>query len=67
VNKDLSAAQAKALLAKVRPRDAVGKARRRVAAELVADLERIDQPKKAADKELTALVEATGTCLLDLT
>ena len=39
--KDLSAAQAKALLAKVRPRDAAGKARRRVAAELVADLERI--------------------------
>ena len=30
--KDLSAAQAKALLAKVRPRDAAGKARRRVAA-----------------------------------
>jgi hypothetical protein len=36
--KDLSAAQAKALLAKVRPRDAAGKARRRVAAELIADL-----------------------------
>jgi transposase len=36
--KDLSAAQAKALLAKVRPRDAAGKARRRVAAELIGDL-----------------------------
>ena len=34
--KDLSAAQAKALLAKVRPRDVVGKTRRRVAAELIA-------------------------------
>ena len=33
--KDLSAAQAKALLAKARPRDAAGKARRRVAAELI--------------------------------
>ena len=64
--KDLSAAQAKALLAKVRPRDAAGKARRRVAAELVADLERIYQRKKAADKELKALVAATGTSLLDL-
>jgi transposase len=64
--KDLSAAQAKALLARVRPRDAVGKTRRRVAAELVADLERIYQRKKAADKELTALVAATGTSLLDL-
>ena len=39
--KDLSAAQAKALLAKVRPDDAVGKTRRRVAAVLVADLDRI--------------------------
>src|SRR5262245_17461559 len=64
--KDLSAAQAKALLATVRPRDAAGKARRRVAAELVADLERIYQRKKAADKELTELVKATGTSLMDL-
>jgi hypothetical protein len=45
--KDLSATQAKALLAKVRPRDAAGKTRRRVAAELIADLERIHQRKKA--------------------
>ncbi len=59
--KDLSAAQAKALLAKVRPRDVVGKTRRRVAAELVADLERIYARKKAADKELKDLVAATGT------
>ena len=64
--KDLSAAQAKALLAKVRPRDVVGKTRRRVAAELVADLERIYARKKAANKELTELVNATGTTLLDL-
>jgi transposase len=45
--KDLSAAQAKALLAGVRPRDVAGKARRRVAAELIGDLERIYQRKKA--------------------
>jgi transposase len=64
--KDLSAAQAKALLAKVRPRDAAGKTRRRVAAELIADLERIYARKKAADKELRELVQATGTSLLDL-
>ena len=62
----LSAAQAKALLAKVRPRDVAGKARRRVAAELIADLERIHARKKAANKELKALVEATGTSLMDL-
>jgi transposase len=63
---DLSAAQAKALLARVRPRDAAGKARRRVAAELIGDLERVYQRKKAANKELQALVRATRTSLLDL-
>ena len=64
--KDLSAAQAKALLAKVRPRDVVGKTRRRVAAELIGDLERIYARKKAANKELTALLAETGTTLTDL-
>jgi hypothetical protein len=57
----LSTAQAKALLATIRPRDAAGKARRRVAAELVGDLERLYQRKKAADKELRDLLKATGT------
>jgi transposase len=64
--KDLSAAQAKALLAKVRPRDAAGKTRRRVAAELIADLERIYARKKAANKELNELLAATGTTLTQL-
>jgi len=64
--KDLSARQARALLAKVRPRDAVGKTRRRVAAELISDLERIYARKKAANKELNELLEQTGTGLLDL-
>jgi transposase len=64
--KDLSAAQAKALLAKVRPRDAAGKARRRVAAELITDLERIYQRKKAANKELRDLLKATGSTLTSL-
>jgi hypothetical protein len=44
----------------------VGKTRRRVAAELIADLERIYAPKKAADKVLPELVKATHTTLLDL-
>ena len=64
--KDLSAAQAKALLARVRPRDLVGKTRRRLAAELIADLEQNYARRKAADKELRALLAATGTGLLDL-
>jgi transposase len=62
----LSAAQARMLLASVRPRDVVGKTRKRVATELVVDLEKIYARTKAADKELTELVKATGTRLLDL-
>jgi transposase len=62
----LSAAQARKLLASVRPRDVVGKTRKRVAMELVADLEKIYARTRAADKELTELVKATGTRLLDL-
>ena len=64
--KSLSAAQAKALLATVRPRDTVGKTRRRVAAELIGDLERVYQRSKQADKELKELVASTGTTLMDL-
>ena len=64
--KDLSAAQAKALLAKVRPRDLVGKTRRRLAAELVADLEQNYARRKAADKELRPCLQrpapACSTC-----
>jgi transposase len=44
--KSLSAAQAKKLLAGVRPRDVAGKTRRRLAAELVSDLERLHVRKK---------------------
>ena len=64
--KDLSAAQAKALLAKARPRDAAGRARRRVAAELISDLERLYQRKKATNKELNELLSATGSTLTTL-
>jgi transposase len=64
--KALSAAQARALLGRIRPRDPAGQARRRVAAELISDLERIYQRKKAADKELTTALKATGTTLMSL-
>ncbi|SIM50036.1 IS110 family transposase [Micromonospora cremea] len=64
--KSLSAAQAKALLATIRPRDAVGKARRRVAAELIGDFERVYRRPREADKELTELVASTGTTLMNL-
>jgi transposase len=64
--RDLCAAQARKLLASVRPRDLVGKTRKRVAVELVADLERLYARKKAANKELIELIKETGTDLLQL-
>src|SRR5450755_2422918 len=62
----LSAAQAKVLLVKVRPRDTAGKTRRRVAAELIADLQQVYDRTKAADKELHVLLTQTGTTLTQL-
>jgi transposase len=62
----LSATQAKGLLATVRPRDVVGKTRRQLAAEMVAELQNIDKKIKVAKKQLTELVEANGSKLLEL-
>ena len=64
--KDLSAAQARRLLAAVTPAGIVQQTLHRVAMELVEDLERIYQRKKAADKELLAQLKTTGTKLLGL-
>jgi transposase len=64
--KFLSAAQAKDLLATVRPRDIAGKTRRRLAAELVTELTRTDKRIKIADAELKELVTAAGSSLLTL-
>jgi transposase len=64
--KFLSAAQARALIATVKPRDVVGKTRRRLAVELIGELDGIDKKIKAADKDLKALVLARGSTLMDL-
>jgi transposase len=62
----LSAAQARALIAATRPREAVGKTRRRLAAELITELEGIDRKIKTCKKEIQVLVEAQGSTLLQL-
>jgi len=62
----LTSAQAKALLATVRPRDVAGRTRRALAAEMIDDLARLDKKIKAANTELTALVSATGSGLIGL-
>jgi len=64
--KFLSAAQARALVATIKPRDIVGKTLRRLAVELIAELETIDKKIKAADRDLRELVIARGSTLLDL-
>jgi transposase len=61
-----STAQYKALLGTVRPRDQVGKTRRRIAAVEIADLERLDAQLKAMKAELSAAVQALGSHLMDL-
>src|SRR5690348_2361120 len=64
--KFLSARQARALLASVRPRDLAGKTRRRLAAELAGELEATGNKTLALDKELAGLVTARGSTLMDL-
>ena len=58
--------QYRRLLAGVRPRDQVGRTRRRIAADRVKELMRIEAQLKASTKELTAAVLATGSTLMDL-
>jgi len=64
--KDITTGQAKAILASVRPRDLVGKTRRRLAAEQLAELVAVEQKMKALTKELKAMVVASGSRLMDL-
>lgn len=62
----LSAQQARALIATIKPRDLPGKTRRRLAVELIGELEATDRKIKALKKELTALVTARDSTLLEL-
>jgi transposase len=64
--KFLSARQARTMIAAVRPRDLAGQTRRRLVVELIGELESIDKRTRALDKELTGLVTARGSTLLQL-
>ena len=65
-SRKLSAAKAKELLATVRPRDEVGKLRRRLVADQIKDLERVDRQIAKLDTELAEMVDDTPTSLRDL-
>ena len=62
----LSAQQARAMVATIKPRDVVGKTRRRLVVEMIVELEAIDKKMKTLKKELTALVTARGSTLLEI-
>jgi hypothetical protein len=64
--RDLSAQQAKRLLATVKPRSLVGKTIRAMAAEEIADLVAVDTKLTAMKVELRAAVRARGSQLMDL-
>jgi transposase len=64
--RDITTGQAKAILAKVKPRDVAGKTCRRLAAEQIAELVAIEKKSKAITKELKEMVLATGSTLMDL-
>jgi transposase len=64
--KDITALQAKALLATVRPRDSAGRTCRRIAAEELAELVAVDAKIKKSTTELKALVLTRGSRLMDL-
>ena len=55
---DITTGQAKAMLARVRPRDIAGKTRRRIAADELAELVAVEAKIKKADTELKAMVLA---------
>jgi transposase len=62
----LTAVKAKALLAGVRPRDEMGRLRRRLAADQLADLVTLDKKLAAVETEIRAMVNRTPTGLPDI-
>jgi transposase len=63
LSKEISAAQADQILAGAGPRGAVQQARAELAAELVADLRRVDALLKETKKKLAVAVRVSGTSL----
>ena len=67
VKKDITALQAKVILSSVRPRDLVGKTRKMLALEQLAEMAALDKKIKDSTKELKTLVLQRGSTLMDLT
>ena len=63
---ELSAKKAASVLVRLRPEGEVPQVRLQLATEHLADIEAIDAKIKASGVQITALVKATGTSLVDL-
>jgi transposase len=66
VSKEIYADQADQVLAAAEPRGAVQQARAELAAELVADLRRVDALLRETKKKLAAAVRASGTSMTEV-
>ncbi len=64
--RDITALQAKRMLASVRPRDIAGRTRRRIAAEELAELIAVEAKIKKATAELKTMVVARRSRLMDI-
>jgi transposase len=64
--RELSADAAAGLLRRVRPRDVLGATRRRLAADLIAEVRRLDARITATGEQITTAVRASGTTLTEL-
>ena len=62
----LTATKARELLASVRPRDTVGKARKQLALEHIDDLEALDKKLKQAGKDLAAVLKEHPSAVQDI-
>jgi transposase len=65
-SRSLTAAKAKTLLASVRPRDEVGKTRKALVADQIADLVAIDKRIKDINTQIKTVVAQTGTSVTDI-
>jgi transposase len=63
---EITAAQAARILERVTPSGAAGQARAGLAADLLADMRRLDEQMRESKKKLAAAVRASGTSLTDL-
>ena len=63
----LSPSRARALLSGVRPRDAVGKARKQLALDYTGELERLDARRKDLKKQISEVLATQPTTLLKVT